>query len=151
MEVVNLVCGDRRSPEQSESYVGKSPLLCGASGPVLALHHAVVRCGAAECDPVALIVGAGAGEGTAPRHPTLEMVDVRRFEVRSGRLVMATILVEPGDRIGISSAVGCARLLRRLLRKRSRADRKSHPSECPGFQKCPSVADVPERFCGSHS
>jgi len=76
MKIVNLICGDRRSPEQRESYVGEDALLRRAGGPIFAVHHAVVGGGAAEGDAVTLIVGAHAGEGAAAGNAAFEMVDV---------------------------------------------------------------------------
>lgn len=102
---MNLIGGDRRSPKQSESYMRKGPLLCRTCGPILALHHAVVSCGAAECDPVSLIVGSGAGEGTASRNAALEMVDVRGFKIRTRRLIVAAVLVQPRNGVGIGPTV----------------------------------------------
>jgi len=40
-----------------------------------------------------LIVGAHAREGAAPGNSTFEMVDMRWFEVRACRLIVAAILV----------------------------------------------------------
>ena len=73
---MDLVCGNRRSPEQRQSYVSESTLPCCSGSPVLSLHHAVVRCGAAKRDPISLIVGAHAREGAAPGNSTFEMVDM---------------------------------------------------------------------------
>jgi len=105
MKIVNLVGGDRRSPEQSKSYMRKGSLLCRACSPILALHHTVVGCRAAECDPISLIVGTSAREGTAPRDSTLEMVDMRGFKIGSGRLVVAAVLVQPRNRVRIGPTV----------------------------------------------
>jgi len=88
-----LVCGDRRSPEQRESYVSEGTLLCCSSGPILSLHHPVVSCGTAKRDTIPPVIGAHAGKGAAPCDSTFEMVDMRRFKVRSGCLVVAAILV----------------------------------------------------------
>lgn len=90
---MNLVCGDRRSPEQRESYMGEGALLCGSSGPILALHDAVVSCGAAKRDAIPLIVRAHARKGAGPRHATLEVVDMGRLEIRARGLIVAPILV----------------------------------------------------------
>ena len=40
VEIVNLVSGDRRSPEQGEPYLSEGAALCRARGPVFTLHHA---------------------------------------------------------------------------------------------------------------
>lgn len=88
-----LICGDRRSPEQRESYVRESTLQRGAGGPIFPLHHAVVSCGTAKGDAISLIVGAHACKGAAAGDSTFEMVDMRRFEVWTCWLIVAAILV----------------------------------------------------------
>ncbi len=88
-----LIGGDRRSPEQRQSYVGESALLSGSPGPILSLHHAVVSCGTSKRDPICLIVCAHARECAAPGDSTFEMVDMRRFEVCTCRLIVAAIFV----------------------------------------------------------
>ena len=71
-----LVGGDRRSPEQCESYMSKGTPLRGSGGPILALHHAVVRGRSAESNSIPKVIGAHASEGTASGHPSFEMVNV---------------------------------------------------------------------------
>ena len=73
---MDLVCRDRRSLEQRQSYMGERPLLCCSGRPIFALHHAVVRRGAAKRDTISLIVGAHARKGAAPNDAPLEMVDM---------------------------------------------------------------------------
>jgi len=70
------------------------PALRGRSTrPIRSLHHAVVRCGAAKHDPITLIVCAYARKSTAPRDATFEMIDIRRFKICTGRLIVAAVLV----------------------------------------------------------
>jgi hypothetical protein len=88
-----LVCGDRRSSEQRESYMCEGALLHSSCSPILALHHAVIGCGTAECDPISFIVGAHARKGAAAGDATFEMLDMRRFEVWTRRLIVAAIFV----------------------------------------------------------
>ena len=76
MKIVDLVRGDRWSPEERQSYMRENSLLCCSSRPILSLHHAVVCCGAAKREPISLIVGARACKGAAAGDSTLEMVDV---------------------------------------------------------------------------
>jgi len=102
---MNLAGGDRRSPEQRQSYVSEDALLHRARRPILALHHAIVRGRTPKRDPISAVVGAHPGERAAPRHSPFEMEYVRRFEVRPGRLIVAAILVQPRDWIRVSSAV----------------------------------------------
>ena len=105
MKIVDLVRGDSLSPKQGKSYVSESALLGGARGPVLALHHSIVGGRTAKCDPIPLVIGADSGEGAAAGHLTFEMVNVGRFEVRTRRLIVAAILVQPGNWIRIRAAV----------------------------------------------
>jgi len=146
---VNLVRRDRRSPKQSKSYVSKGTLLCRACRPVLALHHTVIGCGTAECNAIPLIVGASAGEGAAPRHAALEVVDMRRFEVWPSRLVVTAILVQPWDWVGVGPSVRSGWGFGCLLTPSPRAGRKGHTGESTGCQEFSPVADL--RKGHSHS
>ena len=76
MQIVDLVCRDRRSPEERQSYMGESSLLCCSSRPILSLHHPVVCCGAAKREPIPLIVCAHAGESAAPGDSAFKMVNM---------------------------------------------------------------------------
>lgn len=100
MQVVNLVSGDRRSPEEGQSYVREDAVLGCASCPVFALHDAIIRSRTTERDSISVVVGAHARERAAPGNSSFEMVDVRRLQVASGGLIVAAILVQPGNRIG---------------------------------------------------
>jgi hypothetical protein len=102
---VYLVCGDRRSPEQCQSYVSEGALLCCSGSPVFPLHHAVVSRGTAKRYSISLIVGTHASKGAAPGDPPFEMVDVRRFEVRACRLIVAAILIQRWNWLRIGAAV----------------------------------------------
>jgi len=108
---VDLVCRDRRSLEKRQSYVGERPLLRCSSCPVFALHHAVVRGGTAKRGTISSIVGPHADEGATVSHATFEMVDVRRLEIRACRLIVTAILIQPRNRIRISTAIGSRDLL----------------------------------------
>ena len=102
---MNLVGGDRRSPEQGKSYVSEGPVLFRSRSPILTLHNAKVRRRATKGDPISLVVGAPAGEGTTPSDPSFEVVDMRRLQVGAGRLIVAAILIQPRNREGLSAAV----------------------------------------------
>ena len=85
-------------------------LLCCASSPIVSLHDAVIGGWAAKRDAVSLIVGAHARKGAAASDSTFEMVDVRGFEVWASRLIVAAILIQPGNRIGSLpplAVIGC--------------------------------------------
>ena len=96
MKVVYLVGGDSLSPEQCESYVSEGASLRGSGGPVLALHNTIIGGWTAECDSIPLVIGADPHESTASGHLPFEMVNVRRFEVWAGRLIVAAVLVKQG-------------------------------------------------------
>jgi hypothetical protein len=139
VKIVDLVGGDRRSPEQRESYVSEGALLCRARSPVLTLHYAIVRCRTAERDPVPLVVGTHTGEGAAPGHSSFEIVDVRRLQVRPGWLITAAVLIQPRNRVGIGAAVRRQRRLLRLQSGRRNAERRS--SQGAGSQELSSTTD----------
>jgi len=105
VKIVYLVSRGQRSLEQRESYRSERALLGRSRSPILSVHYAVVRCGAAKRDPIALIVRAYARKSTAPRDTTFEMVDIRRFQIRAGRLIMAAVLIEPGYRVRIRASI----------------------------------------------
>jgi hypothetical protein len=111
MKIVNLIRRDRRPLKKRESYMGEDAVLRGASRPVFSLHHAVVGGGAAEGDAISVIVCADAGEGAAAGDAAVEMVDVGRFEVEAGGLIVAAIFVEPGNWVRVGTAVGGGELL----------------------------------------
>ncbi len=105
MEVVDLVGRDSLSLKQSESYVGKGAFLFGSGAPVLALHYPVISGRTAKRDSIPFVIGAYAREGAASGHLSLEMVNVRGFQVRSRGLIVAAVLVEPRNGIRIAAAV----------------------------------------------
>jgi len=51
VKIVYLVSRGQRSLEQRESYMSARALLGRSRSPILSVHYAVVRCGAAERDP----------------------------------------------------------------------------------------------------
>src|SRR5713226_5753968 len=65
VKIVYLVCRDRRSPEQRQSYMREGALLRSSRAPILSLHHAVVGRRTAKSDAVSLVVGAGGLRKTA--------------------------------------------------------------------------------------
>src|SRR5580658_7775519 len=111
MKIVYLICGTRRSPEQSESYMREGALLRSSGGPVLPLHHAVICCGTAKRDPIPFFVRARTRKGAAASNSAFEVVDIGRFEVCTRRLIVAAILVQPRNRIRIGATVRSHRLL----------------------------------------
>jgi hypothetical protein len=80
-------------------------LLRRTGSPILATHHAVVGCGTAESDSVALVVRAHPGERTAPGYQSLEVKNMRRLQIRSRGLIVAAVFVQPRNRIRIGAAV----------------------------------------------
>jgi hypothetical protein len=115
MEIVNLIGGDRRPPKQSQSYMRKRTVLRRSRGPIFALHEPVVSGRAAEPDSIAVVVGPHARECAASRDHALEVINVRGLQIRSRRLIVAAVFVEPWNRIGIDAAISGHPRLRRLL------------------------------------
>ena len=105
MEIVNLVGGDRRPPEQRQSYMRERTVLGSPCGPVFALHQSVIRGRAAERDAIPVVICPHAGEGAASGDKALEVVNVRRLQIRSGRLIVAAIFVEPRDWVWLGAAI----------------------------------------------
>ena len=102
---MNLVGGDRRPPKQRQSYMCEYAVLGRACSPVFALHESKIGGRAAECDAIPLVVRAHATKCAAPRHKTFEVVNVRRLQIRSGRLIVAAIFVEPRDWVWLGAAI----------------------------------------------
>ena len=105
MKIVNLIGGDRRPPEQSQSYMCECTMLRGPRSPVFALHKPVVGCWAAESDSIPMIIRAHTRERAAACDKSLEVIDVRWLQFRSGRLIMAAVFIEPWNRIRRGAAV----------------------------------------------
>ena len=114
VKVVDLVCRDRRSLEQGQSYMGERPLLCCSGCPVFALHHAVVGGRCAKGDTISSIVGTHTGKSAAASDTTLEVINVRRFEIGACWLIVTAILIQPRNRIRIGTAVCSSK---RLIRE----------------------------------
>lgn len=102
---MDLVGGSHRPPKKRESYMREGAFLCGAGGPVLSLHNAVISRGAAKRNSISLIVSAHAGESAAPGDSALEVVDMRGFEVRACRLIVAAVLIQPRNWVRLGAAV----------------------------------------------
>ncbi len=102
---MDLVCRDRRSLEQRQSYMGERTLLRCSRSPVFALHHAVIGGRGTKGDTISSIVGTHTGKSAAASDTTLEMVDMRRFEIGARWLIVAAILVQPRNWIRIGTAV----------------------------------------------
>lgn len=105
MEIVNLIGRDRRSLEQRESYMAERSLLGLARRKILARHKAEIGSRRAESKAVALVVGSHAGEAGTARNPPFEMKDVGEFHILFGRLIVVSILIEPGNREWTRAAV----------------------------------------------
>jgi len=106
MEIMNLVCGDRRSLEDGQSCVSKDPFLSLPCRPVFPSHDAVVGGWSAPSQPVAFIIRAHPVEPAAAAQLSLEVINAGKFDVRHGGLVVVTIFIEPRDRVRTCPAVG---------------------------------------------
>src|ERR1700733_11774096 len=104
-KIGDLVLGGNLSPEQRKSYVGESSVLRGTRRPVIAGHDAVIGGGAAKWDSISLVVGAHPCECAATRYFSFEVVNMRRLEIRSSRLIVAAVFVEPWNRVWIGVPV----------------------------------------------
>ena len=130
MEIVNLVGGDRRPPEQRQSYMRERAVLGTSCGPVFALHQSVIRGRAAEGDSIPAVVGSDARKCAASGDKALEVIDVRRFQIRPSGLIMAAIPVQPWNRVGLRTAVGGHRRLRLLSGKTIAHGRQTRELQC---------------------
>ena len=105
MEIMNLVCGDRRSLEDGQSCVSKDPFLSLPCRPVFPSHEAVVGGRSAPSQPVAFIISTHPVEPAATRQRSFEVIDAGKFDVRHCGLVMVTILIEPRNGVRTRAAV----------------------------------------------
>ncbi len=85
--------------------MGERALLRCSPSPVLALHHAIVSGRGTKGDTISSIIGTHTGKSAATSDATLEMVDMRRFEIGARWLIVASILVQPRNWIRIGTAV----------------------------------------------
>src|SRR5258708_31239124 len=97
MEIMDLVLRDRRSLEYRQSGVGEDRLVRLAGSPVLARHVAKVSGGSAPSEAVALVVCAHAVEPVTARQLSFEVIDVRKFHILHGALILIAIFFEPGN------------------------------------------------------
>ncbi len=109
---MDLIGRDRLALKKRESYMSENSLLDCSGCPVFAGHDTVVGCRATECDAIPLVIGSHARKRAAASDPALEMVNVGRFQIGARRLIMATILVEPGNWERFRAAVSRHLLLR---------------------------------------
>jgi hypothetical protein len=72
---MNLILGDRRSPENGESGVRENRLVRLARRPILARHVAVIGGGSAPGETVALVIGTHAMKAVAPSQLSFEVID----------------------------------------------------------------------------
>jgi len=105
---VNLILRSSLPLKQRQSYVGECSDLRSASREVFPIHKSVVRSRSAKCDSIAFIISANAREIGTPADSALEMIDVRWLQLRTSRLIMAAVLIQPRNRIRIGAAVVCA-------------------------------------------
>lgn len=107
MEIVDLVLGGNLPVEQRESYMRERGGMLLASGKIGALHIAEVRGWAAPGDAVPLVVRAHACPVVAARDFAFEVENIGKLHTRRGRLVMASVLVQPRNRIRTVAAIEC--------------------------------------------
>jgi hypothetical protein len=116
---------------------------------MLPLHHAIVSRRATECDLISLVVGADTRKRAAPGDATFEMVDVRWFEIRTRRLVVAAILIEPGNGERIGAAI-CRDWLLVSCQEQNPWNYERRQSQCAGFQHLSAIEVGGPSFVSSH-
>ena len=144
MEVVNLVGGDRRPPKQRQSYVSEYTVLGRAGGPVFPLHQPIICGRGAERNTIPVVIRAHADECAGPRDKTIEVVNVRKLHIRSGRLIVAAILVEPWNGVRLSAAIRRSREGLGLLTG-CPLHQQSRTAQLDGSQEGPSTPQL--RVC----
>src|SRR5882757_4652601 len=93
--------------------MGESALLRRSRCPIFTLHYAIVGCWAAERDPISLIIRSHASECTAARHQSIEVIDMRWFQIRPGRLIVTSVFVQPRNGVRIGAPIRGRRILQR--------------------------------------
>jgi hypothetical protein len=132
---VSLVGGDRRPPKQGQSYMCKCTMLRRSCSPVFALHQSVVGGRAAKRDAIPMVVGPHTSKCAASGDQTLEVINMRGLQIRSGGLIMAAVLVKPRNRVRLGTTI-CGH--RDLLGEKAMS-RESHTREWQRFQYGSSV------------
>lgn len=84
--------------------------------PIFALHDAIIRGGLPNAILFPPLSVPHACERAAPGDSSLEVANVRRLRVQSGRLIVTAILFQQWNRVGIGTAIRCIRCVSRLLR-----------------------------------
>jgi len=98
--------------------VGECPGLRSAAGKVFSLHESVIGRRSAERYSISFVVAAHADKTGTPADQAFEVINVGRFQLWSGWLVMTAVFVQPWNWIRLSvTVVGPQFLL--LLRSRS--------------------------------
>src|SRR5712672_117147 len=91
----------------------ESALLRGPRCPIFTFHYAIVGCWASERDPIPLIIRSHASECAAARHQSFEVIDMRRFQIGPGRLIVTSVFVQPRNWVGIRAPIRGCRILQR--------------------------------------
>ena len=102
---MNLVGGDRRPPKQRQSYMCESAVLRRSSSPVFSLHQPIICGRGAKCNVIPLVIHAHSAECAGPGDETFEVVNVRSLHIRSRRLIVTAIFVEPWNRVRFSATI----------------------------------------------
>jgi len=85
--------------------VSECPGLRAAAGEVFPLHESVIGRRSAERYSTSIVVAAHADETGTPADPAFKMINVGRFQLRSGWLVMTAVFVKPWNWIRLSVTV----------------------------------------------
>ena len=87
--------------------MGEYPGLRSAAGEVLPVHESVIGRRSAKRYSISIVVAAHADETGTPADPAFKMINVRRFQLRSGWLVVTAVFVQPWNWIRLSVTVVC--------------------------------------------
>jgi hypothetical protein len=129
VEIVSLVGGDRRSLEDGESC-GRKQLGAPGAQPSTRPPCSCSRRRSAPREAVALVVRTHAVKTVATCQPSLEVINVREFDIRHRALLVIAVLVEPWNRVRTRAAVGRFVIFtRNFNRTPARQDRSNAISE----------------------
>jgi len=75
------------------------------------LHESVISRRSAERYSISIVVAAHSDKASTSANPAFKMINVGRFQLRPGWLVVTAVFVQPWNRIRLSAAVVCRQFL----------------------------------------
>jgi hypothetical protein len=85
--------------------VGEYPTIRATTGEVFPLHESIIGRRSAEWYSISIVVGTHADKTGTTADPAFKMINVGRFQLRSGWLVMTAVFVQPWNWIRLSVTV----------------------------------------------